>query len=233
MKKNKMIGLIGGMGPYASLYFYGLLLKKSNDLYGAKNNDNYPEIVIDSVPVPDFISDTERMDIAKKILISRIEKLNYFGCGILAMVCNTGHLLYPELSEHSQKEFISMIDLVAKEVNVRKIRMVGILATRTTIKSGLYKNALSKFGITAFHPTMEMQKEHELIIRDVLAGKRSKSHTMRLSKLTRKFIKENNLDGIILGCTELPLVFPKDKFRNVVDCLDVLSDNLLKNYYTN
>jgi aspartate/glutamate racemase len=46
-----------------------------------------------------------------------------------------------------------------------------------------------------------------------------------------KFINENELDGLILGCTELPLVFPKNKFRNVIDCMEVLSDNLLDNYY--
>src|SRR3989337_1145860 len=98
--KNKMIGLIGGMGPYASAYFYELLIKKSSD---------YPEVVIDSVPVPDFISDTKQIGFAKKMLISRVRKLNNFGCKTLAMVCNTGHVLYPELSKNSRSEFLSMV----------------------------------------------------------------------------------------------------------------------------
>ena len=229
---SRTIGIIGGMGPYASSYFYELLLRKSNESYGAKNNDDYPEILINSVPVPDFISNTKQRGKAKKMLISRVKKLNSFGCRTIAMVCNTGHILHTELSKHSKSEFVSMIDLVADETQVSKLKKVGILATQTTIKSGLYRKALLKRGILAISPTLKIQKIHEVIIRDVLAGKENESHTKQLDILTRDFIKKNKLDGIILGCTELPLVFPKRKFRNVVDCLDVLSDNLLMRYYS-
>jgi len=228
-----MIGLIGGMGPYASAYFYELLIKKSSELYGAKNNNDYPEVVIDSVPVPDFISDTKQIGFAKKMLISRVRKLNNFGCKTLAMVCNTGHVLYPELSKNSRSEFLSMVDAVAREVKKRNLRKVGILATPTTIRFGLYDKAVSRMGTQVINPTKEMQKEHELVIREVVAGRRSESHERRLYHLTQGFIKANGLDGVILGCTELPLVFPKRGFTNVVDCLDVLSDNLLKKYYSN
>src|SRR3990167_4652212 len=98
MNRNKAIGLIGGMGPYASAYFYKLLLKKSGEEYGAINNDDFPEILIDSLPVPDFISDTKQLQKATNILVSRTKKLKRFGCKTIAMVCNTGHLLYPKLA---------------------------------------------------------------------------------------------------------------------------------------
>ena len=232
MKQNdRIIGLIGGMGPHASAYFYDMLLKKSNALYGAKNNDDYPEILIDSVPVPDFISDTSKMEYARKMLISRIQRLNNYGCSVVAMVCNTGHILYPELSKHSKVEFISLINLVAKAAKDRKLKRVGILATQTTIKTGLYSKALSTLGIKPFHPTLDMQEYHEKVIRDVISGSNTGAHKIKLYEMTNRFIKNNNLDGIILGCTELPLVFPKDQFNNVVDCLEVLSNELLGRYY--
>lgn len=231
--QNNIIGLIGGMGPYASSHFYKLLLKKSNDFYGVKNNDDYPEILIDSVPVPDFISDTNKLKVAEKMLISRVKRLNNFGCNTLAMVCNTGHILYPELSKHSQAKFISLIKLVATEAQKKGYKRVGILATKTTIQLGIYKEALSELGIITVNPNSEMQKKHELIIRDVVAGKITSFHKNSLFKMTKDFIKENKLDGVILGCTELPLVFPKDRFENMIDCLDVLSDALLLEYYKN
>lgn len=74
MNKNKIIGLLGGMGPYASAYFYKLLLDKSRDFYGAKNNNDYPEILVDSVPIPDFISDTRNLKKAREILSERVKK---------------------------------------------------------------------------------------------------------------------------------------------------------------
>ena len=65
----------------------------------------------------------------------------------------------------------------------------------------------------------------------MIANGETKEFENVLSDMTSKFIKDNNLDGVILGCTELPLVFPNCKFKNVIDSLDVLADHLLKNFY--
>jgi len=232
MNRNKTIGLIGGMGPYASAYFYKLLLKKSGDEYGAKNNDDYPEILIDSLPVPDFISDTNQLQKAKDFLISRIRKLNNFGCNTITMICNTSHILYPELAINSQARFISLIDLVSERVKLLKMKRVGLLATKITIKTQIYHDAFRGSDIKIINSDKKTQEMQEKIIRYVIANGETKTFEKALLKMTKDFIKREHLDGIILGCTELPLVFPKDKFNNVVDSLDVLADSLLENYYS-
>jgi len=231
MKNKNIIGVIGGMGPYASAYFYKLLIKKSTDEYGAKNNDDYPEIVIDSVPVPDFISDTESLPTAKEILISRVKALNNFGCNIIAMACNTGHLLYPDLAKNSEVPFISLIELVCQKAKNSGMKKVGLLATETTIKMQLYHKILEQEGIEVITPNEDLIKKQEDIIRFVIANGETTKFEDVLSDTTNKFIKDNDLDGVILGCTELPLVFPSHKFRNVIDSLEVLADHLLKNFY--
>jgi len=229
--ENKTIGLIGGMGPFASAYFYKLLLKKSSDNYGAKNNNDFPEILIDSVPVPDFISDINELAVAKRMLISRVKKMNNFGIGNVGMVCNTGHLLYKSLSKISKAKFYSMIDLVTDEVKKRGYKRVGVLATPMTVKFNLYGKSLSKNGIKVYYSLVGIQKLHESIIRNMISGKKNNSQIKEFETLTKKFIKKNEIDGIILGCTELPLVFPKNNFENVIDCMDVLADKLLERYY--
>lgn len=231
MNKKNIIGVIGGMGPYASAYFYKLLIKKSTEEYGAKNNDDYPEIVIDSIPVPDFISDTKNLDVAKKTLISRVKALNNFGCNILAMACNTGHLLYPDLVKNSRAPFISLVELVCLEAKKRGMKRVGLMATETTIKTQLYHKILKQEGIGVINPNKDFLKKQEDIIRFVIANGETKDFEDVLSNMTTKFIKDNHLDGVILGCTELPLVFPNNKFKNAIDSLDILANNLLKNFY--
>jgi aspartate racemase len=230
-KQNKTIGLIGGMGPFASAYFYKLLLSKSLGDYGAKNNDDFPEILIDSVPVPDFVSDTSKLKKAKTMLISRVKKMNRYGVGSIGMICNTGHILYDDLSKISKGKFYSMIDLVAEEASNKGFRKIGVLATSTTIKFDLYGKALFKKGIKVFYPKVGSQKLHESIIRDMIAGKKVSGDVKKLEISVEKLIREYGLDGVILGCTELPLVFPKNKFENVIDCLDILADKLLERYY--
>lgn len=232
MNKKNIIGLIGGMGPYASAYFYKLLLKKSGSEYEAKKNDDYPEIVIDSLPVPDFISDTNQLLKAKNILISRAKKLKAFGCNVITMVCNTGHILYPDLKINSGTQLISLIDLVKVRVKSLELKRVGLLATKVTIEKRVYHDEFDGSGVEIVIPDEKFQKIQERIIREVIAHGETRSFEKILAKKTREFIKNGHLDGVILGCTELPLVFPKDKFDNVIDCLDVLADSLLENYYS-
>ncbi len=231
MTKKNIIGIIGGMGPYASAYFYKLLIKKSTEEYGAKDNDDYPEIVIDSLPVPDFISDTKSLLVAKRMLISRVRALNAFGCNIIAMTCNTGYLLYSDLVKNSKAPFISLIECVCLKAKDRGIKKVGLMATETTIKTQLYHKILKQNGIEVVNPDNNFLKKQEEIIRSVIATGETKEFESVLSDMTTKFINENRLDGVILGCTELTLVFPNNKFKNVIDSLDVLADHLLENFY--
>jgi len=233
MNKNKIIGLIGGMGPFAGAYFCTLLLKKSSKNFGAKNCDEFPEIVLDSVPVPDFISDTTRLPEAEAMLVSRIKKLNMFGCTTIAMVCNTGHILFPQLSKVSENKMISLIDVVRDRVVTKKFKRVGLLATRTTIKSNLFQNAFLETGVNIVNPDNETIEICEKVIRRVIANANSKELINELLNRTDEFVKKQKLDGVILGCTELPLAFPKNKPENIIDCLDVLSDALLKNFFEN
>lgn len=229
---NKPIGLIGGMGPFASAYFYKLLLEKAVRDYGAKNNNDYPEIVIDSVPVTDFISDTSSLNEVRTILKDRIKKLNNLGCNPIAMICNTGHILYPDLKTASGGRFVSMIELVADQAKKLKLKRVGLIATKTTIETNLYKKLLQSKKIELINADENMQMVHEIIIRQLVAGKKSESQTELLSDMAKRFISKEKLDGIILGCTELPLVFPKNKFKNVIDPTEALANELLFRYYS-
>lgn len=233
MNKNKIIGLIGGMGPFAGARFCTLLLEKSSKNFGAKNCDEFPEIVLDSVPVPDFISNTKQISKAETILVSRIKKLNSFGCTTIAMVCNTGHILFPQLSKVSENKMISLINVVRDKVMASKFKRVGLLATKTTIKSNLFKNAFDGTNIKIVNPDDKTIEICEKVIRGVIANTNSRKLTNKLKNRTDKFVKKQKLDGIILGCTELPLVFPKNKPSNIIDCLDVLSDALLTNFFKN
>lgn len=228
---SKTIGIIGGMGPGASAYFYNLLIKKSELNFGARNNDDYPKILLSSVPVPDFISDTKNLEKAKTMLTSCIKELNDSGVSNIGMVCNTAHILYQDLVNYTKVNFVSMIEKTAESCSQKGYKKVGILSTPTTLKFKLYEKALSKFNIQSIDINHETLPIQEKIIREVIAGKINKKQGDVLEKITKKFIKEYKLDGVILGCTELPLVFPKERFTNIVDSLDVLAGELLRGYY--
>ncbi len=230
-KSPKAIGILGGMGPYASAHFYKLMLDKSRAYHHGFNN-NYPEIVIDSIPVPDFISSPSNMNKARKILIDRVERLNVFKPAVMGMVCNTAHILYPELNQVSCGKFISIIKAVATKVKSLGMKKIGLLATPTTIRSNLYSQEFAKINIQLVYSNHQNQKFHEFLIRKAISGQKiGQSELDMLTISTKQFMYLHGLDGIVLACTELPLFFPKSKFNQTIDCLDVLADSLILNYY--
>jgi len=151
--KKQSIGILGGMGPQASARLLNLMIEMSIRDFMAKNGDDFPEIILDSVPIQDFISNKKNEDKALEMLRSRTKKLNKFDLSCLAIACNTAHILLPELQVISKTPFISIIEEVSKAVDESKLRKVGILGTSQTIKSGLYQKSLEKLDIKINHFT--------------------------------------------------------------------------------
>lgn len=227
---NKIIGVIGGMGPQASAEFYRILIDQARHAYGAKNNDEYPEIVMDSVPVPYFIGDTDRMEEAAQMLESRVRRLAAFGATTITMACNTACILFDRLQKQTDVPFISIVDAVVKEVS-RGDHRVLLLASPTSLRLGLYQLALARHNLPYIVPSDGDYRELEYIIRGVLAGEDRGVLMRKLVRLVTAFREKENVGGIVLGCTELPLVFPINYDLPVYNSLSILANALLKRYY--
>lgn len=228
-QSKKTIGIIGGMGPEASARMLQVLVSMAADEFGARSGEDFPEIIVDSIPVPDFISDKKNISLALNMLRNRVKKLNVFGVSNFGIACNTAHILLQDLSSVSDVPFISMIDEVARAVLEKKISRIGLLASPTTIKFGLYQKTLEK-NIEIFLPTHKQIEIIEEVIRKIISGKNSLIDSKRLLNIALS-LEKRGVQGIILGCTELPIVFPRDKGFIVFDSIEILSRALLRKHY--
>jgi aspartate racemase len=228
--KHKMIGVIGGMGPQASAELYRLLIEGAKQRYGAQNNDDFPEILIDSVPVPDFLSDTREMEKAAVMLEDRTRRLTRYGASVISIACNTACLLHDRLSRQTSAPFISVVDEVVCEVSKRHTRVL-LLASPTSLRLGLYQIALSRYGLSYVVPPEKCHREIEHIIRGVIEGGERPFLMKKLVRLTENILTNEYVNGIVLGCTELPLVFPVPYRLPVYNSLSILAESLLKRYY--
>jgi aspartate racemase len=230
---KKIIGILGGMGPQASAYMYSMLIMLSQKYFGAKNNNDFPEIILHSMPVPDFISDSSKREVALEILRRAVIQLNNSNLLCLAIACNTVHVLLKDLQPISRAPFVSIIDEVVNQISKDKLSKVGLLATPSTIKYFLYQKALKSSQISVIIPSKKQQGYSEKIIRNVLKGKLLKSDTERLVVIANSLMRKG-AEGIILGCTELPLIFPKKYSSPVYNSVEILAMALLqKNYKQN
>lgn len=231
MINNKKIGIIGGVGPQATKFIYEKIIELSQSKYGAKNNNDYPDLIIESLPVPDFISDKNQIEVAKKMLIESTQSLVKAGATRLCLGSNTVHILLDELRKSTTVEFISMIELVAKKCVENKFLKVGLFGTPVLLESGLYKKELEKNGIELILPNKEEIEISDSIIRDVLAGQKISKKQEYITALNNVF--EQGAQSIILGCTELPLTINYEALGNrIISSDEVLAEGIVDYYYS-
>jgi len=224
------IGILGGMGPQASAKLYELVIKGTQEYTPAAVDDDYPEIVLLNVPVPNFISNKKELTKAKKMLIERTKLLEKAGCTINGIACNTAHILLPELQAATKVPFLSMPSLVAERAKAAGYERVGLLATPTTLDSTLYDEALAGIALIV-RPNVKFTEQIEQYIYKQLKSDLFEFERQKFRDEVGVFLKKNKLDAVILGCTELPLVYGQTSNKQIIDTLQLLSDGLLKEYY--
>lgn len=227
---KQSIAILGGMGPQASAKLLEILIDVCTKDFGAKNDSDFPEIILNSVPVPNFIADQKNLKVVLNILKNRVKRLENFNPTCFGIACNTAHVLLKDLQANTKVPFVSIIKEVAEKVAAAQIDKVGLLATPVTINSGLYQNALAKKNINVVIPSKSDQKIVESAIWKVLAGRINKRDKQKLVLVAERLVKKG-AQGIILGCTELPLIFPKDSSLLIFDSIDILAKSLLQSFF--
>ncbi|MBN2016078.1 aspartate/glutamate racemase family protein [Candidatus Dojkabacteria bacterium] len=230
--KNKKVGIIGGVGPQATSVLYSEIVRFAQIKYKARDNDDYPYVLIESVPIPDFISDKSHMNEAFKMLEVTVENLAKVGCTRICIASNTVHLLLPRLRETTKVKFISMIELVAQKCKELGFKRVGIVASSMTIGTGLYRKVLGRYDIDVIRPNCKQRKVIDKIIRYVLAGEDNGRERKEYIGILHDLI-DNGAEGIILGCTELPLAINYEALGNkVINSMKVLGEGVVDYYYS-
>lgn len=225
-KRNQVICILGGMGPQASARLLTVVVDKRAQQEAELNSD-FPEIIVDSVPTPDFISSTRNKHQALVMLKERVKTLDFFSPTMFGIACNTAHIFLKDLSSLTGADFVSLIREVSLRVAEKGIKRVGLLATLVTIRSALYQKELAELNIEVVSPDQKELEAIERIIRRILSGRNRKSDATALFNIALS-LRTRGAEGIILGCTEIPLVFPKKFPLPTFDSIDILADALLR-----
>lgn len=228
--KNKPIAIIGGMGPEASAYLYTTLINNSVKHFHAVNNEDFPQIILYSVPVPDFISTSIKEQEAVTILKQKVLDINKLNVLCGAIACNTAHKVLNDLQSVSNFPFISMVDEVVAVVKNDNMGKIGLLGTPSTLRSSIYQDAFKKKGIESLVPDESNFSDIEKTIRNVISESTTKEDRQVLKEIADS-LKKRGAEAIVLGCTELPLVFPRRYSLPVYNSVEILSLALLRQYY--
>ena len=224
---SKTLGILGGLGPASSVYFYDMLT--SHTL--AECDQQHLNIILSSrADTPDrtaFIlgkSQENPLGAMKR----EVSKLIGAGADIVAIPCNTAHYFYDSISAEASVPVINIIRQTAIFCHRERTRRVGILATEGTVRSGAYSQVLSQAGIECVCPDGDGQH----IISDIIYGqiKKGLSPDMDAFMKVADKLTAQGCDRLILGCTELSLLKRDGALDGNIftDSLEVLAYSAIK-----
>ena len=221
-KKLKKLGVIGGMGPEASCYYYENVIAHTD---ASKDQEHIDMVILSHATMPDRTEAIMSGD--DKYLIHLLQEdartLESLGVSNIASTCNTSHYFYNQIQKAVQIPVINMIHesvaFAVKEYdNVKKI---GIMATDGTINSRIYHKECRKMGVTPVKPSEERQKDvMSLIYDDIKSGRPGDRN--KFDRVMNEFVRKG-CDAVILACTELSVFKGRHEIPSIcLDAMDVL-----------
>jgi aspartate racemase len=249
-KTSKIIGIIGGMGPSAGLTLHQKIIDNTK---ATIDQDHLPVL---HISISSEISDRTKFIKYGNIInpcygaLNAIKYLKYSADSfnkklVVGIPCNTFHskVIYNEFEHlvkkrHDNIELINMIEETTKYIDKNfNNKKIGLLSTLGTIYSNVYYDSLKEKNIKLYTLDILNQK----IVNDAIYNEKwgIKSFNNPVSNKTKyiihhsiELLKDLGVEVIILGCTELPLVFNSNELNNFninfIDPVDILSLSLIK-----
>lgn len=206
--KRKTLGILGGMGPEATAYFFELIIRNTR---AATDQDHVPVVIWSDPRVPNRTKAIlEGGPSPRPFLIAGARALEAAGASFAVIPCVTAHYFLPEVAARVDIPFVSLLDEARRYLATEHptVRRVGLVATSGTVRSGLVRDVFAKAGLEVLSPAApDQERIMEAIFgpRGIKAGFRTGSPRRAVLGVARRLAR-NGAQAIMAGCTEIPLV---------------------------
>jgi aspartate racemase len=228
----KKIGILGGMGPVASLFLVNYILKQAAYKYDAVQDKDYPEIVLNSIALSDF-DETGYFNKALILqeLTNGIGTLEYAKVDIIAIACNTVHYFYNLINKVTPIPILNIVELTVKSLLDSNTKKIGILSSETAKEMRIYTNRFEEKRIFFIETTKEEQQLVNEVIYSVMGQKINNVIISKLESIIARMY-ESGAQSIVFGCTELSLLYENfEKKYNILDTSRILGDEIIRIAY--
>jgi aspartate racemase len=212
---TKTIGILGGMGPEATLDCFDKIIKNTP----ASKDQDHLRVIIDSNPgVPDrtpaIIGNGES---PVPVIVAGCRSLERAGADFIIMPCVSAHFFLAEIQDQANLPILSIFDVVAETItrDCPEIKTVGLLGTTGTLNGGLFQKRLAQEEIKTVVPDSAMQTKIMDAIYDIKNARPSRTRseiTADLAAAAQSLIsqKPHAAQAIVAGCTEIPLALKSE-----------------------
>lgn len=222
---HNVLGIIGGVGPLASAYFYEMITQYTK---ATKDQDHMDIILLSHASIPDRTAyilgkSTEN---PYPLLLEDVKLLEKLGVKEIIIPCNTSCYFHKMLQEKTSIPIYNLVEETVQSLAQKGRVKVMILATEGTIETRLYQDACEKYGVSYVVPDSTIQqKVMHIIYNNVKAGREVERD------IFEEIITSDEVDAYIMGCTELSVVKRDLKLSDkYIDPLEVATYHVIQNF---
>lgn len=225
----KTIGLIGGMSWESSVVYYQIINRKTKEILGGSHSAKslmYSVEFAEIVKLQHAGNWTE----LEKIMLDAAQKLERGGADFIVICTNTMHLFANEIEQTVKIPVLHIGDATGEAINKNGLKKVGLLGTKFTMEKDFLKKRLAdNFGIETIIPDENSrEKVHSIIYQELVKGEIKDDSRRIYLEIIEKLLTDG-AEGIILGCTEIPLlVTPKDIDTMLFDTTQIHAEAAVK-----
>lgn len=216
MKEDFVIGVLGGMGTYATIH----LFQQYANVFPAEKEWERPRIIIDNrCTMPSRVRAFLYGENVDKLIGEMADSMNNLvrsGCSKIVLACNTSHLFLPQIYKivpELKNRVINIIDTCVGEVIQSGIDTIFLIASEGTIESKIYQTALENRGVKCIVP---LQDEYTNL-RDCIEAVKQNNYSDNIEETFCNLV--SRYDACILGCTELPILY--EMYKDNIECSHV------------
>ncbi len=209
-RRDRIIGILGGMGPEATA---DLFLEITRLTPAGRDQDHVRVLIYSNPKIPDRTrAIAEGGEDPLPALIETARVLESGGAGVLALPCNAAHHYVPMIQNSIGIPILNMIEETCRQLRADRPRIgtVGLLATTGTVRSSIYTAVCAREGLNLLVPEESEQRRADTAILEIKAG-RNKFVAAETFEALGELLIGRGAESVILGCTEIPLVFRADK----------------------
>jgi len=225
----KTIGLIGGMSWESSVVYYELINQKVKAILGGFHSCKNVMVTVDFAEV-EKLQHEGNWDALDKMMATAAKQLQIAGADVVILCTNTMHFCSEALTNAISIPFLHIAEATAHEITKLQLKKIALLGTKFTMEKDFYKDILiQKHGIEVLIPTEDERIAIHNIIYNELVHGQIKVTSRETYKTIIKNLAKRGAEGVILGCTEIPLlIMEKDVAIPIFDTTKIHAESAVE-----
>lgn len=214
LKIHKTIGMIGGIAPASTIDYYQRIISRFQERTGQKE---FPNIIINSINMSKVLKlvETNELEELTDYLSEEIFNLEKAGAKVIFMASNTPHIVFEQLYQRVKTPMISIVDATIAYAKEKSYKRLGLFGTQTTMENDFFTDGFEAVGMEIITPMPDERKFiNKIYMEELVKGRFLPETKTRLISIANRMFTEAQIEGLILGGTELPFIIKTSDIEN-------------------